>query len=293
MKVLVPTDFSACAQFAFNAACQLAESTTIELHLYYAADLPVNLNASAEVERYYEMSHQTLAPIALRQLKELEDQATAQGIKCTTHYREGKFLSELEVLVDDLSIDLVIMGSHGASGKSEWFVGSNTQKALRKLHTHVLVVKSELQSMDFSKVLFATNLMVEDREAFSRFLQFCQLFPVKEVHILTVDTGSFFGSPAIVTRSALADFADMASAYKCFTHQSKDFSVDQGIRSFATAHAIQLIGMSNHQRHPLRHWLLGSKVEFMINHADIPVLSIDYKHQEMEPSHPRRLFTNN
>ncbi|MBK7409888.1 MAG: universal stress protein [Saprospirales bacterium] len=38
-----------------------------------------------------------------------------------------------------------------------------------------------------------------------------------------------------------------------------------------------LIGISNHERHPLKRILVGSNVEALINHSKLPVLVIDYE----------------
>jgi nucleotide-binding universal stress UspA family protein len=41
------------------------------------------------------------------------------------------------------NVDLVVMGSHGASGFQEMFVGSNTEKVVRNSDVPVLVIKKE------------------------------------------------------------------------------------------------------------------------------------------------------
>ena len=56
----------------------------------------------------------------------------------------------------------------------------------------------------------------------------------------------------------------------------QDLSVEHGIRVFAEELGADLIAISNHERHPVRRILRGSTVEALVNHAAIPVLSIDY-----------------
>ena len=43
----------------------------------------------------------------------------------------------------DLGADLIVMGSHGASGIKEMFVGSNAEKVVRTSEVPVLVIKNE------------------------------------------------------------------------------------------------------------------------------------------------------
>lgn len=276
MKVLVPTDFSPTADFAFAAALLLAEKRQIELHLFHVPEIPAGWEYLPPADRFYDIVNKDIAIAARDQLKQLKAKAIAAGLVCEIHYAGGNFFNALGEIVTRLKTDLVIMGSHGASGKTEWFIGSNTQKALRKLDCNLLVVKAPLENMDFSRVLFATNLNVEDKDAFMHFLDFIKVFPVQEIHLLTIRTGSFFGAPQIVIDAAQEDFAEMAGEYEICIHEAQDFSVEHGIRKFAQANKIQLIAMSNLGNRPIKHFLRGSNVEMIINHADVPVLSIDF-----------------
>ena len=40
-------------------------------------------------------------------------------------------------------VDLIVMGSHGASGLNEWLIGSNAQKIVRLAHCPVLTIKNK------------------------------------------------------------------------------------------------------------------------------------------------------
>ena len=48
----------------------------------------------------------------------------------------------ITVKAKEHDIDLIVMGSHGASGVKEFFVGSNTEKIVRTAHCPVLTSKS-------------------------------------------------------------------------------------------------------------------------------------------------------
>ena len=60
-------------------------------------------------------------------------------------------------LLEEVNADLIIMGSHGASGLKELLTGSNTEKVIRFAEAPVLVLKSELKDVDFSDIVFATD----------------------------------------------------------------------------------------------------------------------------------------
>lgn len=189
---------------------------------------------------------------------------------------EGRLVDVIRDYVERYGVDLLCMGSHGASGKSEYFIGSNTQKVVRCVHRPVLVFKEPMAELVLEKVVFASDFSAEEEGAFLRFKEIVKHF-VPEIHLLMVRTSTLFeGSPAR-GKEAMTHFLPLCAPLKGFTHLYQDFNVDQGIRVFSQAIGASLVGISNHQRHPLRRLLTGSNVEALINHSALPVLSIDYE----------------
>ena len=276
MKILVPTDFSTCADDAFQKALEIAKATSGHIFLYHCAAIPDGWeNLPVEV-KYKDKLNKYLALAAKDQLVDRRNIAENQGIPCDILYSGGKFLKEIKQQVDKADYDLIVMGSHGASGKEEWFIGSNTQKVIRGLHHSILVVKNEQYPGTFKKVVFATGLNNEDQEPFQRFLTFMDHFEEAEIHLLAVNISSIFQLPDMLNEEAMKIFVDLAVNREIKTHLYPDYSVESGVRHFSREHKVDLIAISNHNRHPIKRIFQGSNVEMIANHSDIPVLSIDY-----------------
>jgi hypothetical protein len=96
------------------------------------------------------------------------------------------------------------------------------------------------------------------------------------VHILSIDTLGWFNQPGVVIKEAFKEFESLALGFKCKTHFYKDYSVDAGIRHFCKEKQIELVAISNHNRNPIKRFFQGSNVEMLVNHSEVPVLSIDY-----------------
>jgi nucleotide-binding universal stress UspA family protein len=136
-------------------------------------------------------------------------------------------------------------------------------------------VKEPIESINFKKVLFATDLGLTDREAFGAFLSFLKEFKTNEVHILTIDTPGFITQPRALVKELQKDFKAMAKAFNCTVHFTRSFTVEEGIRNYSEELGVSLIGISNLKRHPIKRIFSGSNVEMLANHSIIPVLSID------------------
>lgn len=255
-NLLVPTDFSECANNAVSAALSLARQMEAKLHL-------LHLSGPGEA------LHRPPSSV----LQSLIDEHPELDI--TFHEVTGSLHERIDEYAKQHGIDLIIMGSHGAGGKSAYFIGSNTQRVVRTVHRPVLIIKEALEEVDFSRVVYASNFNESEREPFLLFREFVKPF-VPEIHLVMIHTASFFDPPYLLSMEAMESFKALCHPFSCKTHVFKDFSVDRGIRAFTRDIGAGLIGISNRHRHPVRRLLVGSNVEALINHAEVPVLSIDF-----------------
>jgi len=276
MKILVPTDFSEVAGYAIETAILFAKKLEAEIHLYHSANVPDDWEDLPADVRYQDELNKNIAIKARSKLQDLQRRIKKEGIACQYHYTGGKFIQNITEITDKIDFDLIIMGSHGASGKEEWFMGSNAQKVVRKVRNQIIVVKNQMRTLAFGDVLFVSGLDQEDQEAFRKFLDFITPFNVDKVHVMTVDTSAFFSQPAVIIKSALKDFEQIAEGFDVSTHFYSDYSIDSGVRHFCEDFDIGLVGISNHAKRPIKRLFVGSNVEMIVNHSKVPVLSIDY-----------------
>jgi nucleotide-binding universal stress UspA family protein len=273
-NIFVPTDFSACAGFALDAAAQLAHRFGSKLYLFTNLDLPIGWSKKTEAQKEeYPEALKQIENAKTLFLKIKEDYA---DIAIETAMGNGKMVELINQYTIDHGTDLIVMGSHGTSGKSEYFIGSNTQKVVRGVHCPVLVIKQPVEDINFDKVVYASHFHESDQPAFLKFKAFVKHF-IPEIHLVEIHTASIFDPPVFLSKETMEKFSALCAPFKCHTHIYRDFSIEKGIRSFSEEIGAKLIGISNRQRHPLKRMLVGSNVEALVNHADVPVLSIDYK----------------
>lgn len=272
-NILVPTDFSVCATYAVDAAVQLARAFSATLHVLNIANVPADwhLKSLQEQETLPEARQAANnAEVLLRNLK-----AEHPDIVLETACRGGRLPDTIKEYVAQAGVELLVMGSHGASGKQEYFIGSQTQKVIRTIHRPVLVVKEPIPDLRFDKIVFASGFGAEEEEPFLRFKELVKHF-VPEIHLVMIHTASLFEFSPARGREALEHFCRLCQPLTCIPHQIRDFNVEHGIRHFANGIGARLIVISNRNRHPIRRMLTGSNVEALVNHAHLPVLTIDY-----------------
>lgn len=264
-NLLVPTDFSACAADALAAAVSLAKQQNSTIHLLHVLD-----GGFADANTREQTQLVENASLLLNKLVNAYPDANI-----LPRWDAGSLPSVLAKHAQELRCDLIVMGSYGISGRSDLFIGSNTQRTLRAVHYPVLVIKNALTEARFAKVVYASDFQPSDLKPFQFFVDWISPFK-PTLHLVQVHTSSLLSAPYVVTKAAMEEFRSHVGELESKTHVYRDLSVEQGVRAIAREIGADLIALSNHERSPIRRMLIGSNVEALVNHADVPVLSIDY-----------------
>ena len=140
-KILYPTDFSDVSLKAVDYIRQLKEGGTEEvliLHVIDSRDLQA-IETSVP-QRSVEFESALMAD-ADRELNALETELKKYGLKVTIKLVTGNPLQEILKAEKEEDISIMVIGSHGKSNLEEMFMGSVSEKVVRKCKKPVLVVK--------------------------------------------------------------------------------------------------------------------------------------------------------
>lgn len=272
-SILIPTDFSLCAQNAENAAMQLAKKFGAKIYLFHHADIPKDWAEMLVTERERHSD-------ALKKIYEVEAsfdriRKLFPDITIETHITGGKWIDRMSQFVQQKNIDLIVIGSHGASGKNSFFIGSNTQKVVRGVHCPILVIKEPLGKLKFNNVIYASSFNTSEKVAFLKFKDFIKHF-LPEIHLVTIHNSGFLDGPITLQRAVLKDYVELSKPLTAHAHIIDSLTIDGGIRKFANSIDADLVVVANHYKRPLKRMLVGSNVEALVNHAYMPVLTIDF-----------------
>ncbi|MFK5982657.1 MAG: universal stress protein, partial [Flavobacteriaceae bacterium] len=159
-KILVPVDFSECSEHALKIAASLAKEHNAEivaLHMMGISDaILTNIQAEQMLEGVYYLK------LAQKRFKEFLDKDYLKDINITDSVYNYKDFSEINAVAIEKKADLIIMGSHGSSGLSEVFVGSNTEKVVRHSDIPVLVIKKDVGKFAVENAVFASDFSLEN-----------------------------------------------------------------------------------------------------------------------------------
>jgi nucleotide-binding universal stress UspA family protein len=135
-RLLVATDFSACALYALNAAARLFPD--IPIKLIHAWHVPYEAFLNSESTRH-EIGAQYMTEMA----NFLDRAPIEPGTKAriSTAVEEGELGPTINRHIDASGSDLLVLGTHGQSGFVHATVGSRAADLLTSAPTDVLIVR--------------------------------------------------------------------------------------------------------------------------------------------------------
>ncbi len=269
-KILVPTDFSKEAENALKVAAQLARKHGSEIYLLHMLELPLQ-----EVDA---LSSHSALPEAMffmkLEHKKFEDMLAKdylEGIDVTEIVKNHQAFSGVTDAARENGIDMIVMGSHGASGFKEMFIGSNAEKVVRTSNIPVLVIKNEHDNFKVNDFVFASDFKKDNKETYKQATDFAKAFGAK-IHLLMVNTANNFTTTA-ESKKRIAEFIKDYDFQDYTMNIYNDESVEQGILNFSRGINADLIGISTHGRQGIAHFFNGSISEDIVNHAKRPVIT--------------------
>lgn len=164
-NILVPTDFSSCAEAALSFAAEIALSLKADIYLMHSAQSTFSVAPEKLVEQIEDRNR--LKEINIRTIEEIGDPSSA-----------------IMRQTDEKKADLVVMGNKGRSGPRK-LLGSTTTEVISKSKVPVLAIPKESQFSGLANIVFATDYHDGDLSALEELVIWARFFNSK-LHVLHV-----------------------------------------------------------------------------------------------------------
>lgn len=306
-NILVPTDFSDCADAAVDHALRLTERFDATLHLVHViSELDAGLyglvgrgHKASRLDEHIE--------------SEVRDRLTDMAADAASLDVRTEVVQQLNLDVDaaiddyvnEHGVDLVVMGTHGRTGLRRLMLGSVANKLIRRTWCPVLTVRSESEdgetggTVEYENVLapidFSDHSKVAlrlSKEIAARYDAHLHLLFVAERQVLPTfsDTGLPGVSvvdmdPEIVSNAeaALSELNEnVGGPDVSSTYHVEEGDVAQDIINFSETHDVDLISMATRGLTGFSRFLLGSNTERVVRVAPCPVLTVPAHRDEQE-----------
>lgn len=271
-KILVPVDFSEQAKFACKVAATIAKKTNCEIILLHMLDIPGqsidpsgggNQHGGAQSIYYLKGIH--------KEFEKFKAFSFFDGLNVIESVRFRKAFDGVIEESKKSNVDLIVMGSQGATGLKEMLVGSNTEKVVRYSHIPVLVIKQNIENFEFKNMIFASDFGPESKANFQKVLDFTTIYDVK-LHLLFINTIHNFESTK-VSEKRLKNYISSFDIENYTINIYNDITIEEGILNFGKRINADLIGIYTHGRSGLSQLFNESISKELANHALRPVIT--------------------
>lgn len=277
-KLLVPTDFSANAMKAVTYSAEIAKRTGAAIYLLHVIE-PIT-DRIRQPYALHERLEEEITSARLSELKTLKDTVSAlyPGVSIETALSRGTVATAILDFAQNVRADIIVMGTQGASGLKEVFLGSVTGGTIGRTKIPVLAVPAEYLMEEPDAIVFATNRFEENRQVLDKIVELACLFNAMIHAVIFVDTDTSDSADYIDSRKKLNNYIDfLKHTYSnlSFTGElvnGKEF--EETIEAYDTKNEVDIIAMITYPKSFWEKLLKKSVTKKMALHSKIPVLAI-------------------
>jgi nucleotide-binding universal stress UspA family protein len=301
-KVLVPTDFSETAGRAVNHGALLANAFGAKLILMHVLENEIWQGVSSYPVASMHTSLVDLPALLEEHARNKLDETAMSSYVSAVPERELVILKEYPAVAEIAkyakanSIDLIVIGTHGRTGISEWLFGSTTEKLLRVAPCPVLTIGPKAEQYPeeevFDKVFFPFDLSDASKHAlryacaiaqeYNAELDLMHVIEYKKLpKVYGIKGHEIFREVVDLEKQILEEMDnEVSNLYEGNHPYQARFTVKTGkpfkeIIKFAEESGAKLIVVGNTGINETRGHKLGSTAENVVPRASCPVLVVN------------------
>ncbi|MET2985154.1 universal stress protein [Aureibaculum conchae] len=275
-NILLPTDFSENSKNAINYALELFKDSTCTFYILNTYT-PVIYNYDYQMNTggYLGDVVDVIRNNSQENLEELKKSIKEKN-KNPKHQFElissfSTLTDEIDLLVAKYNIDLIIMGTKGASGVKEVLFGTNTIHTIKKVKCPVLAIPDGFFFEQPKDILFPTDYKIDFTPGHIDILDTISSLFNSKVHILHVSSNRALNETENTHKEKLNNL--LSDTNKEF-YNVKDQEITQAINEFQKTTYVHLLMMIKN-KHTFLENLFFKKVIHQIGfHLTIPFLVV-------------------
>ncbi len=269
-NILVATDFSDNAKCALDVAVKLAKTQKATLHLFhsfqvqtYYANMPMNLTG--------DMTEQ-LRSEAKKEMKKLE-RLVPKNVQLRTYVGDNTLIVELKDYVKKENIDLVIIGAGGGSKLQYSLLGSTANQIIENISCMVLTIPPAYEFKNFSKMIYASDLMGEEFTLLIKLAEFAKLF---EADLTVLHIKALYGKEEEESEKEITKLMSkvrLQTDYpKVHIQQKACLDALDGINEYIAENHPDIFAMAIHERSFFEKLVHVSLTKKMVHISKVPLL---------------------
>ncbi|MGV3539469.1 MAG: universal stress protein [Rufibacter sp.] len=278
--ILVPTDFSANAANAITYAVQLANQVKGKLIFVHALTSQILGLPEEDV---------TIDPEQLLKASYLEElNKLAKTLQLENGFRfevetvccNGPLYQCVTTVAAEKKVDLIVMGTRGASTFLQKLVGTNTLSVMQEAQCPVLAIPAKATFKGFKTLAYASDFEKEETSFLRQLFALAQPFNA-EVQIVNVKNEEQLD--LVADEQIIKQIAREFPAQAYSISQVKQSKVVEGIKTFTKKNNVDVVAVAIEKRtfwEDLFHYSVSSQLAF---ESTLPLLALPQTNEKPNP----------
>ena len=275
-NILIPYDFSETASLALEHAVFMAKLCKAKITLLHVIETysftSAISNAFSKSQSEFESKIEETTKEKLKGIAEEIHKRSA--IQVNYLAETGSIYKQIIKVANDIDSNIIIMGTHGASGVSEFLLGSNAYKIVSGSPCPVITVQAHATKVGFKDIV----LPIDDSSVSRQKVTYA------------IELAKFYNSTLHIAGLRTSKNADFVRKFEIKVRQVEDFIIEHNvvctrkmfdgddISKMALAYANEInadmiIIMTEQEASP-GFLGIGSAAQTLVNHSKVPVMSI-------------------
>lgn len=273
-NVLLPTDFSENSWNAIKYALELYKKTTCNFYLLHVTLIPYYTTGDYPIIPTSDILEKTILEQAKDALNKLMQKINKLPKNSKHHFYTlssyDSFISAVKTHIEEKNIDLIIMGTKGASGLSEVIVGSNTGDLITKVKHPVLIVPEKAVYTIPKEIAFPTDYNIfYQPKILNSITELAKMYDatIRILHVAKKDE--------VLTDSQLENKEFLSNFFmdeKHSFHRITNKNIEEGVQCFIESRDINMIIMVAKNLNLFQRILFKPTVEEISYHIETPFL---------------------
>lgn len=276
-KILVPTDFSNESLTALDHAARFAHTYDAEIILLHVVET-YEFNAVLDnLGTSYEEIVKKGIEDKIQQL--ITERDNLKGITISSRIESGKVHRKVLAVADEISADLIVMGTHGASGighLEKMVLGSNAYRIVNGSSIPVLTIRDANKKPRVERIILPLDITKKTMQKVKTAIDIAKKF---NAHIYIVAITEFLDDfnpniDRIPKELEAVEHRVNAAGIACTAAEIKYRDVAKGVIGYAENVRGDLIVIMTRQENLIEELILGSHARKIVSQSHVPVLSV-------------------
>ena len=271
-KIVIPYDFSETADLSLEHAIFMAKLMQAEITLLHIVETVSFTSAISHAFSGFEKKIETATNEKLEQLA--KDIHIKSGVTLKIRTEVGRIYKKICSVAEEIDADVIIMGTHGASGYQKFSVGTNTSRVVQEAPCPVISVQTHAKGVGFTKIVLPIDESTESRQKVPFAVGLAQHYGA---HIHIVGLINFSGADIVrkfkIKVEQVEEYVDQHGLGYDTTYSEGNDLAAMTMKAAEDVNADLLVIMTEQQQ-LITGFLLGTYATKVVNNSKVPVLSI-------------------